>query len=80
GRPGELLGALLAAEAVDPAGFRTPALPEVASRGAARPIVVPLPPLGLTAEPPDAVRFRFALPKGSYATVLLREFLKAPAA
>jgi tRNA(Glu) U13 pseudouridine synthase TruD len=23
-----------------------------------------------------AVRFRFALPKGAYATVLLREFLK----
>ncbi len=76
GRPGELLRTLLAEEEVDPAGFTTPALPEIASRGAARPVVVPLPPLGIAADPPDAVRFRFALPKGSYATVLLREFLK----
>lgn len=77
GRGGELLRGILDDEQVKPADFRLPATPELASPGAWRPTVVPLPPLGLSGEPPNAVRFRFALPKGSYATVLLREFLKS---
>jgi tRNA pseudouridine13 synthase len=60
--------------------FRLPATPEIASRGAARPVLVPVPPLALTAEGDDRIRFQFALPKGSYATVFLREFLKSDAA
>ncbi len=55
--------------------FRLPSAPEIASRGAWRPVLIPPPPIAM--EPLDAgVRFRFALPKGAYATVLLREFLK----
>jgi tRNA(Glu) U13 pseudouridine synthase TruD len=57
-----------------------PATPEIASRGAARPILLPVPPLAITPDGADRVRFQFALPKGAYATVLLREFLKSPAA
>jgi tRNA pseudouridine13 synthase len=76
GPTGSMLDALLAAEGVERAMFRLPATPEIASRGASRPVLVPLPPLGIAAEGDDRVRFRFALPKGAYATVLLREFLK----
>ncbi|MGB6501490.1 MAG: tRNA pseudouridine(13) synthase TruD [Thermoplasmata archaeon] len=72
---GRLLVDLLAEESIETAMFIVPALPEVASRGAWRPALLPMPPLGLVAEA-DAVRFRFSLPKGAYATILLREFLK----
>jgi tRNA pseudouridine13 synthase len=74
--PGALLDSLLEEEGVTRAMFRLPATPEIASHGAGRALLVPLPPLGIAAEADDQVRFRFALPKGAYATVLLREFLK----
>jgi tRNA pseudouridine13 synthase len=77
GPAGELLNRLLAIEGVDRTMFRLPSTPEIASRGAARPILLPVPPLGLSTEGGDRVRFQFALPKGAYATVLLREFLKS---
>ena len=75
GPAGELLQGLLEDEGLDPKAFRLPVAPEVASRGAWRPALVGVPPLGL-AESGSGVWFRFALPKGTYATVLLREFLK----
>jgi tRNA pseudouridine13 synthase len=75
GWPGEALEGILREEGVDRAMFRLPSTPEVASRGAWRPVTVAVPPLAI--EGVDAgVRFRFALPKGAYATVFLREFLK----
>jgi tRNA pseudouridine13 synthase len=74
-RADPLLGPILESEGIDPDRFRLPATPELASKGAWRPVVVPEPPIAL--DPlDDGVRFRFALPKGTYATVLLREFLK----
>ncbi len=76
--PGELLDRILDEERVDRAMFRVPASPEVASRGAWRAVSVPLPPLAISPEE-NRVRFRFALPKGAYATVLLREYLKSGA-
>ncbi len=77
GVPGAILDQLLQEEGVDRAMFRLRAAPEVASKGAWRPILVPLPPLFVAPDGPDGVRFRFALPKGAYATVMLREFLKS---
>ena len=80
GVPGEILEDLLREEAIDRSLFRVRAAPEVASKGAWRPVLLPLPPLFVAPDGSDGVRFRFALPKGAYATVLLREFLKsAPA-
>jgi tRNA pseudouridine13 synthase len=79
GAPGELLRQVLDEDGADRAGFRLPAAPEIASRGAWRPLVVPMPPFTI-APLAEAVEFRFALPRGSYATVLLREFLKDGAA
>jgi len=78
GPVGEILAGLLREEGIDRAMFRLPATPEVASGGAWRPAVLPVPPIGLATEG-DSVWFRFALPKGAYATVLLREFLKTGA-
>jgi tRNA pseudouridine13 synthase len=72
---GSLLADLLAEESITPTAFRIPFAPELASRGTWRPVFLPVPPLGITAEL-SGVGFRFALPKGAYATVLLREFLK----
>ncbi len=75
GAPGELFGRLLAEEKVGPSAFGLPAAPELASDGAWRPLLLAVPPVGLAADA-SGVWFRFALPKGAYATVLLREFLK----
>ncbi|MGP8071639.1 MAG: tRNA pseudouridine(13) synthase TruD [Thermoplasmata archaeon] len=76
GVPGEILEQILRDEGVERSMFRVRAAPEVASKGAWRPALVPLPPLFVAPDGSDGVRFRFALPKGAYATVLLREFLK----
>ena len=78
GPVGELLTGLLAEEGVNAAAFRLPATPELASRGTWRSVLLPVPPLGLLPQG-TGVEFRFALPKGAYATVLLREFLKSGA-
>ena len=78
GPAGTILEELLREEGVDRSMFRLPRTPEVASRGAWRPAVLPVPPIGLAPEE-SGIWFRFALPKGAYATVLLREFLKSGA-
>jgi tRNA pseudouridine13 synthase len=72
---GRMIGDLLREEDVTAAGFRLPFAPEVSSKGAWRPVILPVPPIGRVAEG-GGIRFRFSLPKGGYATVLLREFLK----
>ncbi len=78
GAPGEILERLLAAEGVARSDFRLPATPEIASRGAWRPGQVPMPPISFEEETASVVG-AFALPRGAYATVLLREFLKSGA-
>jgi tRNA pseudouridine13 synthase len=75
GEVGRLLNELLAEESVERAGFRLPVAPELASRGTWRSALLPVPPIGMTARE-GSVDLEFALPKGAYATVLLREFLK----
>jgi tRNA pseudouridine13 synthase len=83
GAPGEITSRILREEAVQVSDFRLPQLPEVASRGSFRPLLVPLPPIGLRRNEDDdrgpSVSFTFALPKGAYATILLREFQKTGA-
>jgi len=75
GVPGEILEEILRREGVTRESFRVFPAPEVASAGAFRPVLVPAPAISL--EPvTGGIRFGFSLPKGAYATVLLREFLK----
>ncbi|MFZ0698616.1 MAG: tRNA pseudouridine(13) synthase TruD [Thermoplasmata archaeon] len=83
GRVGELLDRLLAEEEVTTKQFELPHTPDISSAGTWRPATLALPPIGISPDPsgPDGegVWFRFALPKGAYATILLREFLKGGA-
>ncbi len=90
GRPGALLASVLAEEGIDRFAFRLPTMPDLASAGTFRPLLVPLPPIDWRPDPADGAGegatppttgwwFRFALPKGAYATVLMREFQKSGA-
>lgn len=83
GPAGEILDSLLEQQGLTIDAFRLPASPELASRGTFRPAWLPVPPIGLRVEPAGSggpgAWFTFALPKGCYATVLLREFTKAGA-
>ena len=76
GGPGEWYDQVLEATGVRPTGFRLPSFPELASAGAWRPVTLPTPPIGIRLEDSGALVVAFALPKGSYATVVLRELLK----
>jgi tRNA pseudouridine13 synthase len=69
---------VFAAEALDRRAFAVPDMPELASFGQRRAIVIRARDVARTTED-DAATFRFQLPKGSYATCVLREYLKADA-
>ena len=70
GEPGEIEREILAAEGIEPGDFELPG--EFTSRGTRRAILVRT-DLGVD---PDTLTFSFALPSGSYATALLREYQK----
>ena len=70
--PGEIERSVCEAVGVDPAAFDLPGAFD--STGTRRAILVRT---GLE-HSRDPLRFKFRLPRGSYATVLLREFLKTP--
>ena len=72
GEPGMLEAAIFDAEELDRTALSKAGLD--GSRRAGR-----IDPAHLTIEPhPDGLLFDFALPKGSYATVVMREFMKTP--
>jgi tRNA pseudouridine13 synthase len=70
GEPGDIERAVLEEVGLDPTDFEAPG--EFGSEGTRRAIAVRT-ELSVDREP---LRFEFALPRGSYATVLLREYLK----
>lgn len=75
GEPGAMEAAALAALDLDPALFGN--VPHGTNDGERRPLRVQVTDPELSAEG-DGVRLRFALPKGSYATAVLRELLEEP--
>lgn len=79
GEPGEVEEAVLLENGVEAQDFRVRELPEMASDGRRRGILQPVRDLTVTWVDGDPA-FAFALGKGSYATVVLREFMKAPIA
>ncbi|MFW6384156.1 MAG: tRNA pseudouridine(13) synthase TruD, partial [Halodesulfurarchaeum sp.] len=70
GEPGEIERAVLDKLGIEPADFDVP--DPYHSTGTRRAVLVPVDPV-IEREP---LTFTFTLPKGSYATVLLREYLK----
>jgi tRNA pseudouridine13 synthase len=79
GAPGEVEEEVLLEHGVVPQDFRVRELPELASDGRRRGILQPVRGLDVAWVDGDPA-FAFQLGKGSYATVVLREFMKAPIA
>jgi len=83
GEQGEIEKRILEEESVTPQGFKIPRMPEISSLGGLRAALTPL--IELTIETPvtdnanpnkKMVSLGFTLKKGSYATIVLREFMK----
>ncbi|RZN34052.1 MAG: tRNA pseudouridine(13) synthase TruD [Methanophagales archaeon ANME-1-THS] len=86
GMQGEIERSVLCDEAIELADFYSEKMPELSSKGTRRPVVVPVQMKLCEDEITDdelnpgrlKVTLQFFLPKGSYATVLLREYMKTP--
>ncbi len=81
GAPGEIERAVINELNVDLEGFRVPAMPELSSKGLRREIILSFKP-EFSVEEDDVnagkikVTLEFSLQKGSYATTVLREYMK----
>ncbi len=85
GRQGEIESEVIRELGVDLNGFKVPELPEIASKGLRREIVLPVKPeFSVMEDEINAGRIKvvleFTLQKGGYATIVLREYMKGQAA
>jgi len=83
GVQGEIEGKILEDEGVVTRDFFVPSMPEISAAGGLRTVLAPITDLSVegasrdSANPPKRkMRLSFTLHRGSYATVLLREFMK----
>lgn len=81
GHFGEIEQAVIEELNIDLEGFRVPSMPELASRGLRREIILPFKPESSVSEDEKnegktKVTLGFSLQKGSYATTVLREYMK----
>ena len=74
GRQGEIERQVLQEEDILPEGFKVVENPDLGSRGTRRTALCPVDPK-IRVEG-DSAQLEFILPKGSYATVVLREYMK----
>ena len=74
GAQGEIERAILRAEGISPENFNIPENLELGSRGTRRAAQCPVKPQIIVEE--NRAELQFVLPKGSYATVVLREYMK----
>jgi tRNA pseudouridine13 synthase len=74
GAQGEIERAILGEEGISPENFNIPENPDLGSRGTRRAALCPVKPQ-ITVEE-NRAELQFVLPKGSYATVVLREYMK----
>jgi tRNA pseudouridine13 synthase len=74
GEEGRIEGEILRDESVTKEDFRIPANPDLGSRGTRRTALLQVAPI-VTIHG-DCAELEFFLPKGSYATVVLREYMK----
>lgn len=79
GAMGDIEREVLDEARITPGDFLAEKLPESASRGTRRELLAPLGDVATALDAPDGVRLRFFLPRGSYATCLFREIMKADA-
>ena len=75
GAQGEIERAVLREEGISPENFRVPENPDLGSRGTRRAALCPVKPQIRVEE--NLAELQFVLPKGSYATVVLREYMKS---
>lgn len=85
GREGEIERDVIRELNIDTEGFKVPGMPEIASKGLRREIILYVKPEFLVIEDDvnegkTKVVLDFTLPRGSYATVVLREYMKTQAA
>ncbi|UCE91673.1 MAG: tRNA pseudouridine(13) synthase TruD [Methanobacteriota archaeon] len=76
GEMGEIESDLVGREGISREDFQIVGLREASSKGTRRELLAAVNDIGIFAND-DAARFEFTLNKGCYATVLLREFMKA---
>ncbi|MEW6069208.1 MAG: tRNA pseudouridine(13) synthase TruD [Candidatus Thermoplasmatota archaeon] len=76
GAQGEIEHKIIEEERVSREDFIIPAIPELSSKGERRNLLAPINSLEYEISNKD-LKVKFQLPKGSYATSLLREFMKA---
>lgn len=76
GEPGEIERSMAEREGLEPGDFVIPGLPKCSSKGGRREVLCPVRDLG-TSFSEDSYRVSFSLPKGNYATCLMREFMKS---
>lgn len=77
GQMGEIERRILDNERISAEDFVVPGLSHCSSEGSTREILCPVKNLGYTADEDGAYTVSFSLPKGNYATCLMREFMKS---
>lgn len=77
GEMGEIERSIIENENISSSDFITPALPHCSSKGSRREILCPINDLICDVDSDDGYKVSFSLPKGNYATCLLREFMKS---
>lgn len=76
GEPGEIEASIIERERLQPQDFIVPGLPKCSLKGGRREVLCPV--KGLRASFSDgSYTMSFSLPKGNYATCLMREFMKS---
>ncbi len=81
GAPGEIERAVVRELSIDLEGFKVPLMPELSSKGLRREIILPFKPEFSVGEDElntgkTKLTLEFSLQKGSYATTVLREYMK----
>ncbi len=75
GRQGEIERSVLESEAMDFRSFKIKSMPELSSRGSHRTASLET-EVSYEIREDESIKFKFFLPKGNYATMIMREFMK----
>ena len=76
GEPGEIEREVIERNSLEPQDFVIPGLPRCSSKGGRRELLCPVKDIG-SEFGDEGYKLSFSLPKGNYATCLMREFMKS---